>query len=191
MSSTLDKFINLWSCLQFSHIPLINKFLFISYNFCKTIEEFTWFPKNIGSKIDKSSSIITFPDKVFETLNESKRYSGNYFSGWSKTFLTLTKRPYFSERIISLSIRSIDYQTSITSLDSPLSFISCSSDIVLILFFNLLNWIDFSFFCAYSYMQFLINVSWSKLLFHSCWSILCKGNKIFWGLLLLNSCIKV
>jgi hypothetical protein len=77
--------------------------------------------------MDKSSSIIMFPLEVLALLKESKRYSGSYFIGCSKTFLTFTNRPLDSAKIKSLSTKSTDCHTSIVSLGSPLSLISNKS----------------------------------------------------------------
>ena len=93
----------------------MNKLLLSSNNFYRTIDELAWFPRKIGIKIERSSSIIMFPTGGFAQLMLSKRYSGSCLRGLSKSFLTLKYKLGDSERIINLSTRSMHYQISIDS----------------------------------------------------------------------------
>jgi hypothetical protein len=90
-------------------------------------------------RIESISSSIIFPHDGLAKLMESNKYSGSCLIGFSKTFLTLTKRPGCSLRIMSRSTRSTDCQTSINSADSALSLTSYSSEIEAVLFLSLLK----------------------------------------------------
>lgn len=109
------------------------------------MDELTWFPRKIGMLIESNSSSNTLPQDGLVRLKVSNKYSGSYLRGWSKTYLTFVNMPEFSESTMSLSTRSMDYQTSMTSDDSPLSLISAKSFMLPILFFNLLNKMVLSF----------------------------------------------
>ena len=132
----------------------MKRLLLVSNSFWSTTDELIWFPRKRGSKTERSSSIMMLPTDGLAKLNVINRYSGKALSGCSRTFLTLENSPWDSERVMSLSTSSTDCQTSIISVDSPLSLISWRSEIAGALFFNLLNWIDFSFLVVNWVMQF-------------------------------------
>ena len=147
-------------------MPLMKRLWLDLKSCCSTTEEFTWSPRKRGSRMERSSSMRTLPTDGFAKLSERSRYSGSCCRGCSKVFRTLAKRPGDSERITKRSTRSTDYQTSMVSDASPLSFTSCKSGIVGALFSNLLNWMNLSFFEPYCEMQFRMKVSWRAELFH-------------------------
>ena len=74
-------------------MPLMKRLLLVSKSFWSTTDEFTWLPRNRGSRSERSSSIMMFPTDGLAKLRVISKYSGRAFSGCSKTFLTLENKP--------------------------------------------------------------------------------------------------
>lgn len=114
MSSTLERFRILWSGLQSSHMLLIIRGWLNSQIFFRTGIELVWMPRNIGIRMESSSSIKRPPWLMLHLLRVKSKCSGISFNGRSKTSRTFAYCE-FVESLRRDSMTSGWLQTSISS----------------------------------------------------------------------------